>query len=670
MKSVVNIARHARYSALLLITLASCYEVFGQNITQAEYFIDVDPGTGNGVSIPGVTAGPSVILTNLVFPTNGLPVGAHTVHVRTRDTNGIWGFYESRRFFIRDAIIPPPPPDPTVPIVAMEYYYDTVTEPGTGIPISVATGFAPEVINENMPNSLTEGWHTLHVRTKNQNNVWGFYDSRRVFVRGPIAPLPPIPPISPIVAVEYFYDDVTAPGTGTSISVTTGFTPEVVNEIMPSSLPVGWHTVHVRVKNQDNIWGFHESRRMFVKGATTITPPDPPSPVVLFEYFLDTDLGAGLNSRTISKPPSTLIELTNELIDVGLPTLGNHTIGIRAKNGKDIWGMAAVATFTVLPACPISTSPVANNASRCDAGSVVLSASGATGSQVYRWYADNTTYTVLFTGANYSTPSLTVNTNYFVSIYDPATFCESTRTQVTAIVTGLPKPTLNLTGSLQACEGSSVSLTAPAGFSTYMWSNGLTTQTITVNISGSFTVIVGNGSCLSPASDPFTYSINPRPSKPVITATGGGSLCGSGSVTLSAPAGFTSYSWSSGQSTQDITVNSIGTFTVMVTNSNGCQSLPSDVFSVTSSTLAKPIISFSGTTICNAGTITLTAPAGFTSYAWSTGETTSAISAPAGSYTVSVSNGSCLSPLSDPVTITLVSSPAKPVSDWKYGSMY
>lgn len=546
-------------------------------------------------------------------------------------------------------------------LIAAEYFFNTDPGPGNGTPISITAGTTIDISDLNIPTaSLPIGWHLLCVRAKDANNVWGFYECRRIYVRE-TPPIIPVPPIEPITAIEFFYNTDNGPGTGTAIPAASGNTVDLTNINFASTLPTGWHTVSVRAKNNANVWGFYESRKIYVRELPPPPPPGP-SPIVAFEFFVDTDPGVGQSTLNFTQAPASLVDLVDYPLNIGTVAMGAHKIGLRAKNQNGDWSMTETRDFTITTPCTIITPPTASNATRCTPGTLTLTASGASGGQTYRWYADNATLTSLFQGNPFITPSLAVNTNYFVSVYDPVTFCESPRTQVTAIVTGIAKPVLNLTGSLAVCAGSSVTLTAPAGYTSYTWSNGLTTPSITLTASGVYSVIVGDGTCSSPSSDAFTFTVNPLPLTPTITATNGGSLCGTGSVTLSAPAGFTSYSWSSGQTTQNITVSSVGNFTVHVTNASGCQSPPSDAFSVTTTPPAKPTVSITGNTnLCGGSTVTLSAPAGFSSYNWSNGSTSQNIIVnTAGSYIVTVANGACISPVSDAVVVTNVSIPPKP----------
>ncbi len=101
-----------------------------------------------------------------------------------------------------------------------------------------------------------------------------------------------------------------------------------------------------------------------------------------------------------------------------------------------------------------------------------------------------------------------------------------------------------------------------------MWSNGATTQSITVNASGNFTVAVTqNGGCIS-NSTTTAVTVNPNPAAD-ISASGATSFCQGNNVILTASAG-NSWLWSNGATTQSITVGTTNSYTVTVTNTSGC----------------------------------------------------------------------------------------------------
>lgn len=79
------------------------------------------------------------------------------------------------------------------------------------------------------------------------------------------------------------------------------------------------------------------------------------------------------------------------------------------------------------------------------------------------------------------------------------------------------------------CISDNIILTANSGVS-YLWSNGATTQSITISGAGTYTVTVTSSGCGSAVSSPFTVTtFGPNP-----PTTTGASVCNSGSATLTA----------------------------------------------------------------------------------------------------------------------------------------
>jgi hypothetical protein len=148
-------------------------------------------------------------------------------------------------------------------------------------------------------------------------------------------------------------------------------------------------------------------------------------------------------------------------------------------------------------------------------------------------------------------------------------------------------------GPTTFCAGGSVTLTSSAGTS-YLWSNGASTPSIIITTSGSYTVKVTNASgCQSAASTATIVTVNALPAIPTITAGGPTTFCNGGNVLLTSSAG-TSYLWSNGATTQSINVTTAGSYTVQVTNANGCQSAVS----------AATVVNVNALPLVNAGTDT------------------------------------------------------------------
>ena len=138
----------------------------------------------------------------------------------------------------------------------------------------------------------------------------------------------------------------------------------------------------------------------------------------------------------------------------------------------------------------------------------------------------------------------------------------------------LPTPTITPNGPTHFCPGNSVVLDAGV-YSSYSWSNGATTETITVNTSGNYVVTVTNSNgCIGTASQVVTVN-----TAPTITSSGPTTFCIGGSVTLFSSTGV-SYLWSTGSTIDSIIINTGGNYSVTVTDTFGC-SIGSNVITVT-----------------------------------------------------------------------------------------
>ena len=132
-----------------------------------------------------------------------------------------------------------------------------------------------------------------------------------------------------------------------------------------------------------------------------------------------------------------------------------------------------------------------------------------------------------------TTPSISVSNSgsYSVTAYIGST-CSITSNILNIVVNSLPvTPTISASGPLSICQGESVVLTSsyPTGNT---WSNGATTQSITVTQSGSYTVSVANSNCSS-VSQPAVVTVTQVPSSINVIPSGPTTICAGSSVSLS-----------------------------------------------------------------------------------------------------------------------------------------
>ncbi|MFC6269628.1 choice-of-anchor L domain-containing protein [Frigoriflavimonas asaccharolytica] len=137
-------------------------------------------------------------------------------------------------------------------------------------------------------------------------------------------------------------------------------------------------------------------------------------------------------------------------------------------------------------------------------------------------------------------------------------------------------PTITTSSNI-LCSGGSVTLTSSATTGN-TWSTGATTPSITVSTTGTYTLTVANGSCVSAAaSTTITAQTDPN-----VQISGTLVFCQGGNSILTATATGTgnTFSWSNGSTTATTTVSTSGTYTVTVTTPSGCTFTKSAVVQV------------------------------------------------------------------------------------------
>jgi Secretion system C-terminal sorting domain len=217
------------------------------DLIEAEYFFDTDPGFGNGTNL-SATTGDSILVDTSV-PTIGLDPGFHKLFVRSKNEVGIWTLYEGRTIFIQS------PVDPIEPLMSYaEYFYDE--DPGIGN--GTAFAVTPDdslMFDATVPTTgLSEGFHKLYVRAKNDNDLWSLYEGRTIYIQQF-----PNPDTLQLVAAEYYFDVEPGIGMGTMLDVIPGDSIDA-NFTVPQSLPAGLHTMFLRVQASNGEWSLFEAR--------------------------------------------------------------------------------------------------------------------------------------------------------------------------------------------------------------------------------------------------------------------------------------------------------------------------------------------------------------------------------------------------------------------------
>jgi hypothetical protein len=262
-------------------------------------------------------------------------------------------------------------------------------------------------------------------------------------------------------------------------------------------------------------------------------------------------------------------------------------------------------------------------------------------------------------GSSINITKLLPNHTYYFAVYEYNGSGSGTEYLQTPVLTGsitTPCPVytniISPAGPVTFCQGDSAVLTAIAGMRSYKWSTGATTRSITVKASGSYTVAIADSNACSATSSPLLVTVNAKPT-PTTTPSGNVTITSGSSTNIKVNESYNAYLWSTGTTTQSITVNTAGSYTATVTNSNGCKGTTAPVKVSLSSTCPKPAITASGSTtnLCPGTMVTLTASTG-TGYLWNTGATTQKITvSAAGAYYVAVTQA-CGKVTSDTTKVT------------------
>ena len=283
----------------------------------------------------------------------------------------------------------------------------------------------------------------------------------------------------------------------------------------------------------------------------------------------------------------------------------------------------------------LPTIAVSGTKTICAGQSTTLTASGGVS---YLWDNGETGNSITVTPA--------ASQSYVVTVTNAMGCSSSLVTNVT--VNSLPG--IVFSGNNTVCAGATATLTA-SGASSYEWSNGSHTASISVTTPGYYKVTATNALNCS-ATDSIYVTVN---ANPVVQISGSNYVCAGGIATLTA-SGAATYLWSTEEVTPSISVTPATATTYSVTgyDANGCSTTVNRVMNVE----ALPVIQILGTkTICAGQSTTLTATGGM-AYHWSTGDTVSSVVVTpetSQSYVVTVTNGyGCMASSAVNITVNML----------------
>ena len=264
-------------------------------------------------------------------------------------------------------------------------------------------------------------------------------------------------------------------------------------------------------------------------------------------------------------------------------------------------------TVSVVVGNPIAAPTINGVASVCEGQGFSLSATPVVAGANYTWTdpSSGTQSGVNLSGITIPVSSAANAGPYTVS-YTDANGCASlTSTAFTQAL--LPLPVVSVNGSTALCSGNSTTLNASTSIGTasaYQWySNGniisgANTASYNVTNAGSYNVVVTlTTGCSDSASSSTNVVISAPPTVSINTGTT--SVCEGSLVTLTASGTATSYLWSTGSTSLNISFPAVSSnsYTVTGTDANGCTN--SDIVAITvNARPAAPTTSVSSSAVC------------------------------------------------------------------------
>lgn len=252
-------------------------------------------------------------------------------------------------------------------------------------------------------------------------------------------------------------------------------------------------------------------------GAVTVTVTDAVGCQAVASVTLATPICCTIQADAVVTPPSC--GLSNASVTVNITTAGvqpyTYSFNGGAYQAQNTFGNLAPGNYTViakdlndcadtvLVTVPTSANSLQINIVTTDVscfgaadGVVTANVAGGSTPYLYQWSG----------GTNDSTQTGLIPGTYTVTVAD-ASNCTGS---ATAFITEPPLLTIDLGNDTTACEGTPINLSAPAGFTGYLWSGGETTQTILPTVAGTYAVTVTDANNCT-ATDAVDINLVPMP---------------------------------------------------------------------------------------------------------------------------------------------------------------
>jgi hypothetical protein len=296
-----------------LAMLGAC----AQNMVTGEFWVDSDPGWGQGSAITGMPIQTDVPAQQFAVPTTALDPGMHIIGIRTKDADGHWSQTNLIPTYINAAA-------QTADIVRTVYFWNTDTGWNSGTDTGIdgdpsVTG----TVSASM-SGTTPGLNTLFVRSQDATGHWSLTNSTPVYVDPPDAN-------TPIVRTEYFLN--TDPGWGNGADAEVDGQPDVNGLVSAdiSGAVQGVNTLYVRSQDAHGHWSLTNTVPLMAEDSSS-------GIIIAAESFWDVDPGFGQGDPVQGWTPGA--DVLGDF-DITVPFIGwgVHTLFIRSLDFHGHWSL-------------------------------------------------------------------------------------------------------------------------------------------------------------------------------------------------------------------------------------------------------------------------------------------------------------------------------------------
>ncbi len=481
--------------------------------------------------------------------------GFHKINIHVRGLDGNWSNTFSTVVSVEQAIVAS-----SFYITMGEFWWDNDTNNTTQL-ISFDGTFNDAfetVVNNGTAYPPSSGFHKLNIRVKGFDGNYSNTFSSILSVEQPITAT-----TFQITMGELWWDNDTN-NTIALISFDGSFNDALETLITNGAINAptgGFHKLNVHAKGFDGSFGNTFSTIISVEQPITLRDVK----IISAQYWWDSDSLSAQIMFAFDGSFNSALEQISASANSGLTGSGFHLLNVRAKSYDNNWSNTMKSMVFVDPciSSPVVAVTPSSPQQICTGSSILLSAV-PNNLVSYTWIRGVVT---VGSGPTYSASEPGF---YKVIGYD-ANGCPGQSAYVQVDTVSASSVTITPLGSTTFCDGSYLTLVASGGFSQYLWSNGATTQSINVAVSGNYTVTGTSGAGCSATSQPITVTVHPNPAIPTINVNGATTFCIGGSVQLTSSAA-NSYLWNDGGSTtQSINAVTSGAYYVTVSNIYGCQ---------------------------------------------------------------------------------------------------